>query len=293
MNTNCVVLLVGHGTVSSLADVPEFLRRIRRGRAPSPELVTEIQRRYAHIGGSPLLLVTEALARRLSSRLGLPVHVAMRFWDPLIDVVAARLVQDGVRTVCVLPVAPFSVSVYVDAVREAFAVHGARAPSIVPVSAYGSHPLLTLAQGEAILPFVTGQDPRDTELIVTAHSLPTRVLAAGDSYQTEFEHSARAVLEKVRYPGTIAYQSQGADGGEWLGPTLLRSLEEARSTGKRRVIVAPVGFLADHVETLYDLDVEAKEQAGSLGLEFERVPALGDGAALVAALASVATEALG
>jgi ferrochelatase len=276
-----------------MSDVTEFLRRIRRGRPPSAELVTEIRRRYAHIGGSPLLLVTESLARGLSARLGLPVHVAMRFWDPLIEDVAARLVGDGVREVCVLPVAPFSVSVYVDAVREALAVHGSAAPRVVSVAVYGSHPALVAAHADAILPFVTGRNPSDTELVLTAHSLPTRVLAAGDSYQTEFEHSARAILERVRYPGTIAYQSQGADGGEWLGPTLREALETAESAGKRGVIVAPVGFLADHVETLYDLDVEAKAQATALGLEFERVPALGDREPLVEALALVVREALG
>src|SRR4051812_1948572 len=124
MNTNAAVLLVGHGTVTSMADVPEFLRVIRRGRPPSEELVAEIQRRYAHIGGSPLLLVTESLASGLSASLRIPVHVAMRFWEPLIEDVVAELVKAGVRELCVLPVAPFSVSVYTDVVREALALHG-------------------------------------------------------------------------------------------------------------------------------------------------------------------------
>jgi ferrochelatase len=293
MNTNCAVLLVGHGTVTSMSDVPEFLRRIRRGRPAGEELVAEIQRRYAHIGGSPLLLVTESLASGLSARLGLPVHVAMRFWDPLIEDVLAELVQRGVREVCVLPVAPFSVSIYVDVVREALALHGSHAPKLVSVCPYGSHPALVAAHADAIRPFVTGRTQSDTELIMTAHSLPTRVLAAGDSYQTEFEHAVRAILAKVAFPGTVAYQSQGADGGEWLGPTLFESLEAAKNAGKRRVVVAPVGFLADHIETLYDLDVEAAVQAAVLELEFERVPAFGDRQPLVDALALVVEEALG
>jgi ferrochelatase len=237
--------------------------------------------------------VTESLARALEQRVNGPVHVAMRFWDPLIEDVVARLVQEGVRELCVLPVAPFSVSVYVDAVREALAGHGDAAPRLIPVAAYGSHPALVAAHGDAIAPFVAGRNPYDTELILTAHSLPMRVLASGDSYQAEFEGSARAILERVSYPGTIAYQSQGADGGEWLGPTLLQALNDAKNAGKRRVVVAPVGFLADHVETLYDLDVEAAAQAQALGLEFERVPALGDAASLAQALAVVAKEALG
>jgi ferrochelatase len=224
---------------------------------------------------------------------GLPVHVAMRFWDPLIEDVVARLVSDGVRELCVLPVAPFSVRVYLDAVTEALAAHGDAAPTVVPAAPYGSHPKLVAAHADAIAPFILSAKTGETELIMTAHSLPTSVLSAGDPYQREFEASARAISERVGYPATIAYQSQGADGGDWLGPTLVQALTETKSAGKRKVVVAPVGFLADHVETLYDLDVEAAAQARGLGLDFARVPALGDKSSLVDALALVAKEAFG
>lgn len=292
MATNRVVLLIGHGTIAGLSDMPEFLRRIRRGRPPSAGLVTEIQRRYAHIGGSPLLFVTESLARAMEERLGLPVHVAMRFWDPLIEDVVTRLMSEGVRELCVLPVAPFSVNLYRDAVKEVLAERGDAAPSVVSVAAYGSHPSLIAAHADAILPFIASAKIEETELVLTAHSLPKSVLSSGDPYQREFEASARAISERAGFPATIAYQSQGADGGDWLGPTLLQALTDAKDAGKRRVVVSPVGFLADHVETLYDLDIEAAAQAHALGLEFARVPALGDSAPLVETLSLVAEEAL-
>ena len=292
MDTKREVLLVGHGTIAAPSDIPEFLRQIRRGRPASAELVTEMQRRYAHIGGSPLLFVTESLARAVEHRLGLPVHVAMRFWEPLIENVVARLVRSGVRELYVLPVAPFSVHLYAGAVKQALAANGDAALKVVSVAPYGSHPKLVAAHVDAIAPFIAAAKNKETELILTAHSLPARVISSGDPYQSEFEASARAISKELGYPGTIAYQSQGADGGDWLGPTLLQALTNAKSAGKRRVVVAPVGFLADHVETLYDLDVEAAAQARTLGLDFARVPALGDGPALADALSLVAKEVL-
>src|SRR6185312_4860089 len=111
-DTHRAILVVGHGTIASSSDVPEFLRRIRRGRPASEEFVSEIRRRYDHIGGSPLLKVTEELAERVAAKAGMPARVAMRYWDPLIHDVLRSLVKDGVTDLCVLPVAPFSVHVY-------------------------------------------------------------------------------------------------------------------------------------------------------------------------------------
>jgi protoporphyrin/coproporphyrin ferrochelatase len=295
IDTQRELLLVGHGTITRGEDVPEFLLRIRRGRPASPELVGEIQRRYRAIGRSPLLEVTEALGRGLSERLGFPAHVAMRFWAPLIEDVLKGVVERGVRELCILPVAPFSVHVYVGVVEEALgalAAAGATVPRLVPVAAYGTDPALVRAHADVIAPLLAGRDPATTELVLTAHSLPVRVLAAGDPYQTLFEASARAVADSLHWPATIAYQSQGEGGGEWVGPTLDATLDAAPGRGKRDVVVAPVGFLADHVETLYDLDIEAAARAARLGLGFSRAPALGAAPALADALTGVVRRAL-
>lgn len=292
------LLLVGHGTIRDSKDVPEFLSRIRRGRPASDELVAEIRRRYDYIGSSPLLKVTETLASALGAELGFPVRVAMRFWHPFIEDVVSDLVTSRIRELCILPVAPFSVHIYAAAVAEALreiaeARPGGAMPRLVTVSPYGEDSALVAAQAAQIAAVLSGRSQATTALVLTAHSLPMRVLAAGDPYQRDFEASARAVSRELGFPAAVAYQSQGEGGGEWLGPTLASVLQNARESGKRDVVVAPIGFLADHVETLYDLDVEAKAVADSLGLGFHRVEALNDAPALVRVMAGVARRALG
>jgi ferrochelatase len=129
--------------------------------------------------------------------------------------------------------------------------------------------------------------------VLTAHSLPRAAIRAGDRYQAEVEACARAIAERLGRPCELCYQSQGADGGEWLGPDLRQTFERLAHSGVRQITLSPVGFLADHVETLYDLDIEARAWAGALGLGFERVPALNTAPGLIDALASVAERALG
>jgi ferrochelatase len=135
-------------------------------------------------------------------------------------------------------------------------------------------------------------DSRDSAVVLTAHSLPAAAIRAGDRYQAEVEATARAVAERLGRPCELAYQSQGADGGEWLGPDLRQTFERLARAGVRQITLSPFGFLADHVETLYDLDIEARAWATALGLGFERVPALNTAPGLIAALSAVALRAL-
>ncbi|HEX4336801.1 MAG TPA: ferrochelatase [Polyangiaceae bacterium] len=289
MTTERALLIVGHGTIVDLADVPEFLRRIRRGRPASDELVAEIRRRYRAIRRSPLLDTTESLGRALETKLGMTTRVSMRFWDPLVENVVKDLVAGGVKELCVLPVAPFSVHVYADVVARALGTP--TDVKLVPVAPYGTDPAFITAQVARVRPLLAGKDPAVTELVLSAHSLPRAVIASGDPYQRLFEESARAIVSELGWDAKIVYQSQGADGGDWLGPTLDDALVAARDGGKSIVVNAPVGFLADHVETLYDLDIEAAARAKDLGLVFERAPTLGDDAALVDVLANVVRRA--
>jgi ferrochelatase len=284
------VLLVGHGTVADPKDVPAFLQRIRHGRPAPVEFVEEIARRYRVIGRSPLLETTERVASALSAELGVPARVAMRFWDPPIDDALRRAGAEGVDELAVLPVAPFSVDLYADVVEAAardLAGKGERVPRLLRVPPYGDDPLLVGAQASAIRPHLAGRNAAETTLVLSAHSLPLRVLASGDRYRDEFEACSRAIAAALGWQATLAYQSQGEGGGEWIGPTLVETFARARTGGAKAVVVAPVGFLADHVETLYDLDVEAKGMAEGLGLEFVRVQALNDSPALVTALAAL------
>lgn len=281
------VLLLAHGTIHDVSELPDFLKSVRRGR-PAPEaLVTEMRHRYEVIGGSPLLRYTEEQARGLESRLGLPVQVAMRLWSPRVEQVIPDLLARGVNRVCLLPLAPFSVDVYVDAAKQAAGSLG-DGLTWVSVGAWGSDPGFIAAHVELISRHV----PPELPLVVTAHSLPTRVIAMGDRYASEVEVCVAAIARGLGRELHLAYQSQGADGGDWLGPDLASVLRKLAEEGAERVAIAPVGFLADHVETLYDLDVEARAECAHLGLTLTRVPALNTEPTFLDALAALARRAL-
>lgn len=287
------VLLIAHGTVDDLADLPAFLRNIRRGHDASPELVAELRRRYEAIGGSsPLLGITRSVAVKLEAALGAPVRIAMRLWRPYAKDVLAEL---GAERVVVLALAQHSASVYVDAVREV----APAGTEIVGVPNWG--------QDRALIEAFTGKvrdavrswseaERRETALVLSAHSLPKAIVEAGDPYEREARAAAEAVAGRVRdlLPDTrVAFQSQGLSTGPggrpivWLGPDLPATLDAIAQDGKRRVLVAPIGFLADHVEVLYDVDIEARALAEARGLKLFRTGSLNDDDALVSALAGL------
>lgn len=284
------VLLVGHGTVDQPSEIPEFLSRIRFGRPASAELIHEITSRYQQIGGSPLLHTSRAQAAALQQRLELPCLVAMRMWHPLIADVIQSAQQQQLRRLLVLPLAPYSVTVYSQAAQRAVSERNLSDVTLSAVHPWGSHPQLVAAWCQQIRPWLAA-DPA-AQLVLTAHSLPSHVIRAGDRYQDEVSQSAAAIAQALGTTHHLAFQSQGADGGDWVGPTLQQTLARAAGEGKRHVVVAPIGFLSDHVETLYDLDVEAKAQAEQLGLRFSRVPALNESPALIDALEAVARSAI-
>ncbi len=282
-----VVVLIAHGTVNSLDELPEFVREIRRGRPAPPGLIEELRARYERVGGSPLLTLTSELAAKVAEASGLETRVAMRLWNPrFVDV--TRDLGPGERVILV-PLAPFSVPVYAAAAERELASQK-RAPELVVVDAYGSSVELidAWARGIAGALGAPGTEAGKTAVVCTAHSLPSAVIKAGDPYEREFRLSAAQVFERLRelgYAGIsmhVAFQSQGAGEGEWLGPTLAETLG-ALEPGTR-ACVAPIGFLSDHIETLYDLDIEAAEQARALGLRWVRAPALNLDEGLVRAL---------
>ncbi|MCC6528380.1 MAG: ferrochelatase [Polyangiaceae bacterium] len=287
------VVLAYHGTVERSDDLPAFLRNIRRGAEPPPALVAEVRARYERVGGSPLRRTSEAVARALEERLGVPVRAAGRLWHPYLGDVARELVLAGARRLVSLPLAPQSVHVY-------HAALGAELPAgveLVPVPPWGLEPALLdafVASIEAALAALAV--PARAALLLTAHSLPERVLAAGDPYERDFRSMAAAVGERV---GTrvgrveVAFQSQGLGGGAWLGPDLRTAFASLRASGVEELAVAPIGFLAEHVETLYDLDVEAAGLAREAGfVRYARARALDADGRLVDALEAVARRAL-
>ncbi|UQA62038.1 ferrochelatase [Polyangium aurulentum] len=286
------VLLSCHGTVSRVEDIPAFLNNIRRGRPTPPELVAEIRHRFERIGGSPLMTITAAQGRALEGRIGIPVEVSGRLWHPYIKDVLQRLVEGGARTVISLPLAPQSVHVYNASVREAAAAY----PDVTIRGAppWGNEPALIDAFIETIdeaLAPVPAEERAGFAVVLSAHSLPMRVLAAGDPYEHQFKEMAGAVAARLQARGMvtrIAFQSQGASNEAWLGPDLPTTFSELHAAGARDVLVAPIGFVADHVETLYDLDVEGPDMAAKAGLvRFLRARALNDRPRFIDALEAV------
>jgi ferrochelatase len=282
------VLLLAHGTPESLDDMPEYLTRVRGGRPPSPELIEEMRGNYGAIGGrSPLTEITLAQASALASALeGMPVYVGMRNWRPYIRDVIAEASLAGVREMVAIPMAPqystLSVAKYAEAVEAArpagMEVHFVRS--------WHEHPGLLDAFAEK-LRAARSSGPWD-RVLFTAHSLPLRVVTQGDPYPDEVAATARGVAERAGVTDYgLAYQSAGRTPEPWLGPPLEEALASAAQAGARRVLAAPVGFVCDHTEILFDIDVQAAQAARRLGIEVGRTESLNTSRTFIRALADL------
>ena len=283
---------MAHGTPSSLDEMPEYLTHVRGGRPPSAELVQEMRENYAAIGGrSPLTEITDAQAQALRARLGaeIPVAVGMRNWRPFIKDALAGLAAAGVTRVIGIPMAPqfstLSVQKYIDAATAALpaGVH------FEPVPSYYKHPLLLDAFAER----VWSAQPRPDELVVfTAHSLPVRVIESGDRYADEVAETARGVADRVglkRYDR--AYQSAGRTPEPWIGPDL-RELVDDRSVNVRKFLVVPIGFVCDHTEILFDIDVQAARTAREFSTTLRRTESLNTSPTFIAMLEEIVRSTL-
>lgn len=291
------VVVSCHGTVSNLEDLPAFIHNIRRGRPAPPELIAEVKHRFQLIGGSPLMTITAAQARALESRLGLPVVVASRLWHPYPAEVLPTLVERGIRTVISLPLAPQSVDVYHASLREAAAKVSEL--NVVAVPAWGMEPALIDSFEQTIdeaFGVVNADERTSIPIVLSAHSLPKRVIASGDLYEKQFREMAGAVAARFEARGfsvRVAFQSQGASNEAWLGPDLAETFAELSSGGAQSVLIAPIGFVAEHVETLYDLDIEAPTIAQKAGIHrLLRAKAVGDRPRFIDALETIVRRVL-
>ena len=291
------VLLTCHGTVDKVEDIPAFLHNIRRGRPTPAHIVDEVQRRFQRIGGSPLMRITAEQGRALEANLGIPVRIAGRLWGPYPEGVVAELVAAGTTTLISLPLAPQSVEIYHAGVREAAATHAGLEVRCAPP--WGLEPSLIDAFLESIDEALS-RYPEDRRksipVLLTAHSLPLRVIAMGDAYEREFREMTDVVAARLAErgnPSRVAFQSQGMDGGDWLGPDLPTTFAALAAEGQREVVIAPIGFVAEHVETLYDLDIEALGLAEAAGVHrIERAGAMNTRAKFIEALAAVVRRLL-
>jgi protoporphyrin/coproporphyrin ferrochelatase len=270
------ILLMAHGTPSSLDEMPAYLTRVRGGRPPSDELVAEMCHNYGAIGGqSPLTEITLQQRNALRERLGpdVKVMVGMRNWHPFIGDVLRALDGSGVSTVIGIPLAPqfstVSVQKYVEAAEAAMPAGIA----FECVSSYHVHPRL-LSAFAARIREVGGAKPDET-VIFTAHALPERVIAMGDPYLEQVKATAAGVANCAGIGAyELAFQSAGRTPEPWIGPDLGDKIRELAADGVRRVLVAPVGFVCDHTEILFDIDVQARAVADACGVELRRPASL-------------------
>jgi ferrochelatase len=278
---NTHVVLMGYGSPSRIEDVPAYLADIREGKPVSKQAVEELEERYRRIGRSPLDAVTEAQRAALERELGIPVHVGMKNWTPRIADAVGTALAGGAERIVGLVLAPhysrMSIAGYRFRLEDALA---GRAELRFVESWHEHGPFL-----DVLADRVRGTD---AHVVFTAHSLPERILAAGDPYRDQLLETSRLVAERAALAEwSFAFQSASATGEPWLGPDILEELDRLTANGVSRVLVCPVGFVSDHLEILWDLDVEARERARELGLELERIESLNDDPAFVDALAAL------
>ncbi len=294
------VLVMAYGGPNNLDEVERYVLDVRGFRPTSPEIVEEVRERYARIGGrSPILERTEAQARALAAALegpGRPFRAAvgMRHWHPYIADTLARMAERGIRDVIGLVMAPhysrMSIGAYYRAVEEArdgLTVRGIESWHLLPgyVRALADRVRAALAR----LP----EPARDAApVIFTAHSLPERIVTWDDPYPLQLRETVDAVMAVLgRRPCRFAYQSAALTREAWLGPDVGETLEGLAREGARHVVVAPIGFVSEHVEILYDLDIELGERARALGVQLERAAMLNDAPEMIGDLADLVRRA--
>lgn len=283
------VLLLAHGTPDSLDDMRDYLTRVRDGREPSPELIEEMRRHYAAIGGrSPLTDITREQAAALRRELGddTPVYVGMRNWRPFIADALGAAVGEGVMELLALPLAPQYSILSVGKYRAAVENATPDGVSVRFVSAWYDHPGLLEAFAEKLRAAME-RGPWDA-VVFTAHSLPLRVIEEGDPYVDHVAVTAAGVASRCRLKAyRLAYQSASRTPEPWLGPSLEDVLSELADKGKRKVLLAPVGFVCDHTEILFDIDIEAAAYARERGLTLARTESLNASPTFIRALADI------
>ena len=290
------VILMAYGGPETLDDVEPYLLDVRGGRPTSPELVAEIRGHYAQIGGgSPLRRWTAAQAAALAEALRLPVYVCMRHWHPFIKDTVERIVSDGHRRVVAVAMAPHYSTLSVGAYEKRLIDAAGGRLELALVRSWGEHPQYLEALHEHLAQVLQRfPAPLEVQVIFTAHSLPRKILETGDPYPDELRRTAQALAARLRLrPGQwdLAWQSAGHLPEPWLEPDAGTVLERLAAQGHRDVILAPIGFVCDHVEVLYDVDVEYQALARRLGLRLERPRSLNDDPALIGALADLVRRA--
>jgi len=294
---------MAYGSPNSLDEVGDYLAQVRGGRVSTPEEIEHLKQRYQRVGGqTPLLQITKSQADALEKKLvadGAPARVSfgMKHWHPFIEDVVEKISIDNPPTLVGLALAPhyskLSIGGYEDSVRRGLARKYPNVPFVM-VKNWHTEPSLITALSSRVssaLSEISGSDR--TMVVFTAHSLPLRAVPDEDPYQDQLLETSRLVAKEARVTDwDFAFQSASGPTGTWLGPSLKEKISELSNKGTKQILVCPIGFVSDHLEILYDLDVEARDYANSHGIELARTLSLNDDPKFIEALAAVATPIL-
>ena len=286
------VLLLAHGSPDSVDEIPDFLLRVTGGRPLPEEAVEEIKHRYGLIGHSPLTELTLKQGELLSRELRLPVYVGMRNWKPFISEAVRAMTEQRVQLAVVICLAPQNSRTSVGLYRSALSLSRASF-DIEFVESWHDHPLLIKAFAQRLRvgrEVARREAGADMPIILTAHSVPQRTITEGDPYESQVKETAALVAHAAPLTPeewTFAFQSQGISGGPWLSPTVEETILALKAKGESRVFIQPIGFLCDHVEVLYDIDIGFKQFAKKEGMQLWRAESLNGSPLLAAALADI------
>lgn len=298
------VLLMTFGAVESLDDLPQYFANIRGGKPPSPQQLADLRARYERIGGkSPLVHITRRQAKALEESLhrqghDVAVEIGMRFWAPSVEDGVRRLAARGVRRIIAITSGPYDSRISVGSYERHL---GSAVAAVDPTLETGlvrqwfDAPHLDEAwdqQYEQALE-EAGWSADGCYKLLSAHSLPERILVWNDPYPRQFmEHAMRVAGHLNLGSWGLSYQSAGLTQEPWLGPDILQALDYVKALGAKRVLSLPIGFCADHLEILNDLDHEAADKAAALGLDWKRAPSLNDSGAFIKVLTNLVTSRL-
>jgi len=306
------VLLLAHGTPETVEQIPEYLRNVTSGRPLPQAVIDEIQHRYSLIGHSPLTELTMEQARLVEAELaaaGEPVrvYVGMRNWRPYIPDVVKQMREDGVEEAAVICLAPQNSRTSTGLYRQAVEAEAAGL-RIDFTPGWADHPLLAEAFAERLRPLIdkmSAEVGAPVPVLFTAHSVPCRTIQSvpetdgkpgldADPYAEDAKGTAERVAGRVpQIPNWwFAFQSQGASGGPWIGPTVEQTLDSVAEAGVKTLILQPIGFLCDHVEILFDVDILFRGYAAERAIRLERPDSLNASPALAAAIADLARKGL-
>jgi protoporphyrin/coproporphyrin ferrochelatase len=290
------VLLLAHGSPENSGQIPEFLSYVTGGRQLPPAVVEEIRHRYSLIGFSPLACWTLLQSDQLSLSLKMPVFAGMRNWKPFIGDAVKAIAAKKYERVIAICLAPQNSRTSVGLYRSAVTGAGDLPFEMDFVEEWHDEPLLIKAFAQKLR---EGWDKANAEhgaklpIIFTAHSVPERTITEGDPYERQAKETAELVAKQAGLQSsdwTFAFQSQGMSGGKWIGPTVEDTIKNLKAKGHRGVFIHPVGFLCDHVEVLYDIDMGFKQFAEKENMRLWRAESLNGSKTLTAALAELVTK---